>query len=63
MKGSTQNSILTSHANAPKITDENTPGVSIELPDVWKTILEKASSNGRVMTQDEFFKEFGRYEK
>lgn len=49
--------------NAPKITDKNTPGVSIELPDVWKTILEKASSNGRVMTQDEFFKEFGRYEK
>lgn len=51
------------HPNAPKLVDINKPGFAIELPEVWNERLEKGSSKGRVMSQDEFFKEFGNYEK
>lgn len=48
--------------NAPKIVDPNQgkPSVSLELPKVWDSLLEKHSSNARVLTQEEFFHEFGR---
>lgn len=49
--------------NSPKLVDENKPGFAIELPKIWNEVLEKESSKGRVMSQDEFFKEFGRHEK
>lgn len=49
--------------NAPKITDVNTPGLSIELPEIWNKVLEENSSKARVLTQEQFYKEFGQYEK
>lgn len=51
------------YPNAPKITDKNTLGTSIELPKVWNKILEENSSKARVLTEEQFFKEFGYYEK
>jgi filamentous hemagglutinin len=47
---------------APKIVDptKGQPSVSLELPKVWDSLLEKHSSNARVLTQEEFFHEFGR---
>ncbi|KIQ56701.1 hypothetical protein RL74_24690 [Pseudomonas fluorescens] len=44
--------------DAPKRVDRNQPGYSLELPKMWESLLEKNSSNARVYTQDEFFKEF-----
>ncbi len=49
--------------HAPKRVDETKPGFSIELPEVWNVMLEKSSSKARIMTEDEFTKEFGKYEK
>ena len=49
--------------HAPKRVDETKPGFSIELPQVWNVMLEKSSSKARIMTEDEFTKEFGKYEK
>jgi len=46
--------------SAPKIVDPNQPGVALELPKVWESLLEKNSSNARVYSHDEFLKEFGR---
>jgi hypothetical protein len=45
---------------APKIVDPNQPGTALELPKIWESLLENNSSNARVLTQSEFFKEFGR---
>ncbi|KDM90062.1 hemagglutinin repeat-containing protein [Photobacterium galatheae] len=44
--------------NAPKIVDPNQPGTALELPKIWDELLEKNSSNARVLTQDEFIKEY-----
>ena len=49
--------------HAPKRVDETKPGFSIELPQVWNVMLEKSSSKARIMTEDEFTKEFGKYGK
>ena len=49
---------MTKDPNAPKRVDKDQPGYSIELPKIWESLLEKNSSNARVYTQDEFFKEF-----
>jgi len=51
------------YPNSPKITDRNTPGLSIELPPVWEVLLEKHSSKARVLNEKQFKKEFGHYEK
>ena len=48
-----------SDRNAPKITDETTAGTSLELPKIWDSLIEQHSSNARVLSQDEFLKEFG----
>lgn len=46
--------------NSPKITDvgKGSPSISIELPRSWNKKLEQHSSNGRVLSQEEFNKEF-----
>ncbi|ODS22572.1 hypothetical protein AB835_13445 [Candidatus Endobugula sertula] len=44
--------------DAPQIVDPNQPGTAIQLPKVWESLLENNSSNARVLTQDEFLKEF-----
>lgn len=44
--------------DAPKRVDKGQPGYSLELPKMWESLLEKHSSNARVYTQEEFFKEF-----
>ncbi|MGN9471173.1 VENN motif pre-toxin domain-containing protein [Pseudomonas syringae pv. aptata] len=49
---------MTKDPDAPKRVDKDQPGYSLELPKVWESLLEKNSSNARVYTQDEFFKEF-----
>jgi hypothetical protein len=49
---------MTKDPNAPKRVDKDQPGYSLELPKVWESLLEKNSSNARVYTQAEFFKEF-----
>lgn len=46
-----------------KVTDKTTPGFSLELPKVWNKVLEKNSSNAKILTEEQFIKEFGRYEK
>lgn len=46
--------------SAPKIVDDNQPGTALELPKVWEPLIENNSSNARVLSQDEFFKEFGK---
>ncbi|MDT3723244.1 DUF637 domain-containing protein [Pseudomonas oryzihabitans] len=46
--------------SAPKIVDPNQPGVALELPKVWESLLENHSSNARAYSHDEFLKEFGR---
>lgn len=51
------------YPNAPKVTDENKPGTSIELPQIWNKVLEQNSSNARILTEEKFIKEFGKYEK
>ncbi|WHO75883.1 hypothetical protein [Rhizobium sp. BT03] len=43
-----------------KLTDTNTPGTSIELNRAYSELMVSGSSNGRVLTQSEFFNEFGR---
>lgn len=48
--------------NAPKLTDKNKPGTSIELPKIWHKLLEENSSNARILSEEQFFKEFGKYE-
>ncbi|OOS01767.1 hypothetical protein SAMN02745664_12611 [Moraxella cuniculi DSM 21768] len=48
-----------SDPNAPKITDINTPGTSIELPKIWNSLLEEYSSRTRILSEREFLKEFG----
>ena len=45
--------------NAPQIVDPNQPGTAIQLPKIWEKLLENNSSNARVLTQDDFLKEFG----
>ncbi|WP_235582625.1 DUF637 domain-containing protein, partial [Pseudomonas aeruginosa] len=46
--------------SAPKIVDPSQPGVALELPKMWESLLEKHSSNARLYSHDEFLKEFGR---
>jgi len=48
--------------NAPKIVDptKGQPSVSLELPKVWDKLIEKNSSNARVLTKEEFLHEFGK---
>ncbi|QDD92114.1 hypothetical protein CCZ28_17130 [Pseudomonas oryzihabitans] len=46
--------------SAPKIVDPNQPGIALELPKIWESLLEKHSSNARVYSHEEFLKEFGR---
>lgn len=41
-----------------KITDKTTPGTSIELDQVYSELMTSGSSNGRVLTQQEFLDEF-----
>ena len=48
---------MTKDPDAPKRVDKDQPGYSLELPKIWESLLEKNSSNARVYTQDEFFKE------
>ena len=47
--------------NSPKIVDDGKGKLSInlELPKVWDRLIEKHSSNGRVLTEQEFKNEFG----
>lgn len=45
---------------AVKLTDINTPGTSIELDQAFSELMASGSSKGRVLTQQEFFDEFGR---
>ena len=44
---------------APKRVDETKPGTSLELPKKWDRVLEENSSNARVLSQEEFLKEYG----
>ncbi|MCW9732234.1 VENN motif pre-toxin domain-containing protein [Avibacterium sp. 20-15] len=48
--------------NAPKIVDERkgSPSINLELPKVWDRLLEKHSSKGRVLTEEQFKNEFGK---
>lgn len=48
--------------NAPKIVDptKGQPSVSLELPKVWDELIEKNSSNARILTKEEFLNEFGK---
>jgi filamentous hemagglutinin len=43
-----------------KLTDINTPGMSIELNQAYAFIMTKGSSNGRVLTQEEFLNAYNR---
>lgn len=43
-----------------QITDKSTPGTSLQLDQLYSELMTKASSNGRVLTQQEFFNEFGK---
>ncbi len=47
--------------NSPKIVDDGKgkPSINLELPKVWDRLIEKHSSNGRVLTEQEFKNEFG----
>ena len=47
--------------NSPKIVDggKGKPSINLELPKVWDRLIEKHSSNGRVLTEQEFKNEFG----
>ncbi len=42
-----------------KVTDIDTPGMSIELNQAYSELMASGSSNGRVLTQQEFINEFG----
>jgi hypothetical protein len=42
-----------------KVTDKSTPGLSLELDDFYADLVASGSSNGRVLTQQEFLDEFG----
>ncbi|MFY0623643.1 MAG: hypothetical protein JXQ89_18330, partial [Pelagimonas sp.] len=42
-----------------KLTDTSTPGTSIELNRAFSELMTSGSSNGRVLTQQEFLNEFG----
>ena len=44
---------------APKIVDPNKPGVALELPKMWESLLERNSSNARIYSHEDFLKEFG----
>lgn len=46
--------------NAPKVVDptKGQPSVSLELPKVWDKLIEKNSSNARILTKEEFLNEF-----
>ena len=44
--------------NAPQVVDPNKPGTALQLPKIWESLLENNSSNARVLTHDEFLKEF-----
>ncbi len=57
--GNLRNRVWSDAYNAPKITDETTAGTSLELPKIWDSLIEQHSSNARVLSQDEFLKEFG----
>lgn len=46
--------------SAPKIVDASKPGLALELPKVWDSLLERHSGNARIYSQDEFLKEFGK---
>ncbi len=48
--------------NAPKIVDptKGQPSVALELPKVWDRLIEQNSSKGRVLTKEEFLREFGK---
>uniref|UniRef100_UPI001378701B VENN motif pre-toxin domain-containing protein n=1 Tax=Pantoea sp. IMH TaxID=1267600 RepID=UPI001378701B len=48
--------------NAPKIVDptKGQPSVSLELPKVWDELIEKNSSNARILTKEGFLNEFGK---
>lgn len=48
--------------NAPKIVDDTkgSPSINLELPKVWDRLLEKHSSKGRVLTEEQFKNEFGK---
>ncbi|MDY6215284.1 VENN motif pre-toxin domain-containing protein, partial [Actinobacillus porcinus] len=48
--------------NAPKIVDDTkgNPSINLELPKVWDRLLEKHSSKGRVLTEEQFRNEFGK---
>ena len=43
---------------APKIVDVDQPGISLELPKIWESLLESGSKNARVYSQEEFLKVF-----
>ena len=45
--------------SAPKIVDPNQPGTALELPKVWDKLLEKNSSKARILSAEDYFKEFG----
>ncbi|GAD04137.1 hypothetical protein AALB_4217 [Agarivorans albus MKT 106] len=35
------------------------PGTALELPKVWESLLEQNASGARVLSQEDFLKEFG----
>lgn len=44
--------------SAPKIVDPGKPGTALELPKVWDKLLENSSSKARVLSAEDFLKEF-----
>jgi len=51
-----------SDPNAPKIVDPTKSGnsIALELPKIWDSLIQENSSKARVLTQEQYLKEFGK---